>query len=111
MSPTLITIAVFAILFAPFAVLILLLYARSRRRIDPGAPRKSYPWDGLPLATQHWALAAIFVATMGLGSHAQRIYANVWIDRIIWVLAPLFLGVALGHWQADRMAKTEANRV
>jgi hypothetical protein len=107
MNATLITIAVFAIVLAPFAMFMLLLYARSRRpAVEPGPPKPS-SLDALPIASQRWIAAAGLAILMGLGSHGQRLYANVWIDRIIWFLVPLFLGAAFGHWQADRMAKAD----
>jgi hypothetical protein len=107
MNSTLITITVFAIVFAPFAGLMLALYVRSRRPVrQPAAPKPS-AWTALPLATQRWMAAAGLVALMGLGSHGQRIYANVWIDRIVWLLVPLFLGAAFGHWQAAKMARAD----
>jgi len=108
MNTTLMTIAVFAALFAPFAIFMMLLWARSRRPMVESGPSKPSALNALPIATQRWIAAAGFVALMGVGSHGQRIYANVWLDRIIWILVPLFLGVAFGHWQADRTAR--ANR-
>lgn len=103
----LITIAVFAILMAPFVVFMLMLYARSRRPARQPAEPRSSAWNVLPLPTQRWIAAAGLVALMGLGSHGQRIYANVWIDRIIWILVPLFLGAPFGHWQADKMSRAD----
>lgn len=103
---TLMTITVFAILLAPFAIFMALLYARSRRPLTaPDRPKS--PSRSPPVVSQRYLAAAAPAAGMGVASHAQRIYANVWIDAIIWFLVPLFLGAALGHWQAGRMAKVD----